>query len=428
MTISGNGGRMKIMRSLTKNVVGWLTFMLVGVNGLAQSVANSAYNVFGLGTLEQTGLVAFEGMGYASIGARPSDMVNLKNPAALNSIRGRGFTQIFDVGITYSHLFQKSIKETASGSFGRLHDLNYWFRNSPKSAWSVGLSKFSDATYNIIDTQSNDNANSTSDVQHTGNGGSSQVYLAGAFSMLPNTSLGVKTGFLFGSFQSEELLSLTLPGSSLIIENDRSFLEPFIEGGLQYGLTIKENFHVVLGGVFRPGATANMNEGRLIIGNTGTATDSLNSEGSSTFYIPRKVGAGIGVQLKSWDLNFDYEFENWGRNDEQERFAYRDRFVTSFGAQYIKDRTSDKLIGRTAFRVGAGVHSNYISVDDENYMSQYYSVGLGIPARRGTAAVNVSYQYYRSGTDQPGLIRESTNTISLSVTFKDIWFRKRAFY
>ena len=99
-----------------------------------------------------------------------------------------------------------------------------------------------------------------------------------------------------------------------------------------------------------------------------------------------------------------------------------------FGAQYVKDRQSDKLINRTAFRFGGGIHSNYISVDQEHYLSQYYSLGLGIPARRGTAAINLSYQYYRSGTSEGNLIRESTNTLSLSISFKDIWFRKKAFY
>lgn len=405
-------------------LIGLLT---IAALGNAQSVSNSAYNVFGLGSLEQTGLISYEGMGYAAIGARPRDLVNIKNPAALNSISEPGFTQIFDVGITFAHLYQQSGDATASGTFGGLHDLNYWFRTHRKWAWTVGLSRFSDASYDILDSPSGI-ADRESEVSHKGNGGSTQVYFAGAYQLLPRLSLGVKTGFLFGGLQSEESLFISQPGTSLIIENDRSFLTSFVETGLQYEHSLGESSKLVFGGTFRPGNSVRLKQEEVIIGDTGLTNDSLFAEGGSSLFIPQKFGVGLGLQLKSWDFNLDYEYENWGKNLEQDRFKYRDRFITSFGAQFVKDRRSEKLIERTAFRIGGGLHSNYVSVDGEDYLSQYYTVGLGIPARRGSAAVNVSYQYYRSGTSDFGLIRESTNTISVNITFKDIWFRKKVFY
>ena len=413
------------MKNLIKGTLLVVSLWWALPRGQAQSVSNSAYNVFGLGTLEQTGMVAYEGMGYASIGARPSDRVNLKNPAALNSIRGRGFTQIFDVGITYSHLFQQSVNETAVGSFGGLHDLNYWFRTSPKLAWSVGIAKFSEATYDILDQSGSEDE---SNVQHMGKGGSSQVYLGSAYSLSPHIHLGIKTGFIFGSFRSEEMSSLTLPGSSLRVNTQRSFFTPFLEGGIQYDQQLGKNSRLTFGATYRLSSHTTLREDRLIIGNTGADNDSLTAESSSSLQIPRKIGLGLGWQSRSWELNLDYELENWAVNEAQDRYTYQDRYTTSFGAQYVKDRQSDKLINRTAFRFGGGIHSNYISVDQEHYLSQYYSLGLGIPARRGTAAINLSYQYYRSGTSEGNLIRESTNTLSLSISFKDIWFRKKAFY
>lgn len=408
---------------------GWLVGLLIFSNFLAgQSISNSAYNVFGLGSLEQTGLIPFEGMGYAAIGARPDDLVNIKNPAALNSINGRGFTQIFDVGISFSLLNQQSGNEVANGTFGGLHDLNYWFRTHRKLAWSVGISRFSDASYDIIDTPSGALANAESSVQHLGNGGSTQVYFAGAYRLLPSLNLGVKTGFLFGGMQSDESLVLSEPGTSLLIENDRSFLTSFVETGLQYEQSLGATSRLVLGAIYRPGNTVNMKQEETIIGDTGLSNDSLFSEGSSSLFIPRKVGAGLGLHLKSWNFNVDYEYENWGKNEQQDRFTYQDHFIGSFGAQFIKDPRSEKLIERMAFRLGGGVHSNYVSVDGEDYLNQYYTLGLGFPARRGTAGINVSYQHYRAGTSDFNLIRESTHTIGVNITFKDIWFRKKVFY
>ncbi len=416
------------MSSLIKVSVTLITFVLLSSKVSGQSISNSAYNVFGIGSLEQTGLISFEGMGYAAIGARPNDRVNIKNPAALNSINGRGFTQIFDVGISFSHLYQQSVNETASGTFGGLHDLNYWFRTHRKWAWSVGISRFSDASYDIIDTPTGDLSNDESSVQYTGNGGSSQVYFAGAYSLFPSFHIGVKTGFLLGGLQSDESLFLSNPGTNLLIENDRSFFTSFVETGLQYEQSLGASSTLVLGGTFRPGNSVTMKQEELIIGDTGLSNDSLFAEGSSVVFIPEKIGIGLGLQFKSWDLNVDYEYENWGKNEKQDRFDYQNRFVTSFGAQFVKDKRSEKLIDRMAFRFGGGFHSNYVSVDNEDYLSQYYTVGIGLPARRGTAAVNISYQYYQSGTSSFGLIRESTNTISINITFKDIWFRKKAFY
>lgn len=414
-----------------KNLIkyGLLASMMTLVVSLSgQSISNSAYNVFGLGSLEQTGLISFEGMGYAAIGARPDELVNIKNPAALNSINGRGFTQIFDVGISFSHLYQQSGNETAGGTFGGLHDLNYWFKTHQKWAWSVGLSRFSDASYDIIDTPSGALANEESIVEHLGNGGSTQVYFAGAYSLFPSLHLGAKTGFLFGGLQSDESLFLAQPGTSLLIEKDRSFLTSFVELGLQFEQSLGASSKLVLGGTYRPGNTVTMKQDEVIIGDTGPSNDSLFAESSDNLFIPRKVGVGLGFQLKSWDFNLDYEYENWGKNEEQDRFEYQDRFITSFGAQFVKDKRSEKLIERTAFRIGGGLHSNYVAAGGEDYLSQYYTMGIGLPARRGTAAVNLSYQYYRSGTSDFGLIRESTNTISVNITFKDIWFRKKAFY
>ncbi len=415
------------MKNLIKySLLGSVWILCFGSVG--QSISNSAYNVFGIGSLEQTGLISYEGMGYAAIGARPDDLVNIKNPAALNSINGRGFTQIFDVGISFSHLYQQSVNETADGTFGGLHDLNYWFKTHPKWAWSVGISKFSDASFDIIDTPSGVLANDESSVEHFGNGGSTQVYFAGAYSLLPSLHFGAKTGFLFGGLQSDESLFLSQPGTSLLIENDRSFFTSFVELGIQYEQSLGAASKLVVGGLFRPGNAVSVKEEEVIIGDTGLTNDSLFANGNSSLFIPQKLGGGLGLRLKSWDFNLDYEYENWGKNEEQDRFDYKDRFITSFGAQFVKDRYSEKLIDRTAFRIGGGLHSNYVSVDGEDYLSQYYTVGLGFPARRGTAALNLSYQYYRSGTSDFGLIRESTNTLSVNITFKDVWFRKKVFY
>ena len=391
----------------------------------SQSVSNSAYNVFGIGTLDQQGLVAYEAMAYAGIGSRTADLVNLKNPAALNAIQG--FTQQFDVGISYSGLSQQSNEASSSSTFGGLHDLNYWFRVSPRTALTLGVAKLSDTNYDILDSQSGGNALGRSDSRYLGEGGSSQFYVAGGYSLTPNLHLGLRSNVVFGSFTSDELVSIFDPGASLEIKTERGFVSANFEAGLQYQFLLSENAKMVIGGTYKTGRNAAMNEEVVIISDSGNQVDSLSSSEASEIYLPRRVGLGLGFESKSLMVNMDYEFENWGANDNPVSFQYKDRFIASFGAQYIRDRFSPNLLNRVAFRLGGGVHSNYIELDNREFLSQYYSLGLGVPLSRGAAAINLTYQFYSTGTLSSDLIKENANTISVSVSIKDFWFRKRAF-
>ncbi len=413
------------MKSLIKGQAITFLFLCSFIFVKAQSISNSAYNVFGIGTLEQQGLVQYESMGNAAIGSRPHNIVNLKNPAALNAIQG--FTQIFDVGVTYSGLRQNANEETFQSSFGGLHDLNYWFRANSRTAFSFGVSKFSDATYDILDSQSGSNAIGRSDSRHIGEGGSSQVYLASAYSLSPNLHFGLKSNFLFGGFQENETVTIFDPSAQLDIVSERSFVTATLEAGIQYQFLVSKFTRLVLGSTFRTGSSVDFDEDVQIISNAGTSIDSLSSDTQSELYLPRKIGVGLGLESRSWMVNIDYEAENWGENVNNEVLEYNNRFVSSFGVQFTRDPFSDKLLNRVAFRAGAGVHSNYLDIDGQSFLGRFYSAGIGIPINRGAASINLAYQHYAHGTLESNLIQENTNTFSINVSIRDVWFRKRAF-
>ncbi len=425
MTIYGHGIQQRNMKSLIKKLLTYVLLLIVVHFSRSQAIGNSAYNVFGIGTLEQPGLVGFESMGHTGIGARPVDMVNIKNPAALNSMVG--FTQAFDVGVSFSSLSQKSNGSSFTSSFGGLHDLNYWFRVNPKTALSLGVSKYSESSFDILDSQSGTSENGRSDSRHLGEGGSSQFYLAGGYQLLPKLNIGLQSHFLFGSLQKDEISSLSNLDTNLQIEGTKSFVKTLLKAGLQYDMLLGASSKLTLGSTFRTGGTTTMSEEEIIIGSSTTisSTDSLFNDDDSELYLPKQLGFGIGFQSKSWNLNLDYEFENWGANESQTNFQYQDRFIGSFGLQYIKNRFSENIVERLAFRLGGGLHSSYITVDDVDFLSQYYTVGVGIPINRGAAALSLSYQFYQTGTNALNLIQENTNTFSFSFSIRDIWFRKR---
>ncbi|MEM9328116.1 MAG: hypothetical protein AAGA85_20785 [Bacteroidota bacterium] len=409
------------MKSLTK----LLTCCTLGLLGFAhelraQSIGHSAYNAFGLGTLEQVGLVPYEHMGYAAIGSRIDDVVNLENPAGLTSIRG--FTHSFDFGLSFSQLTQESPSDISTGTFGGLHDLNVWFRLNQKTAISVGLSKYSDATFDILD-RSTDGSES----RLVGDGGSSQAFLAAGYSLLPNLHLGVQGSLLFGSLQREEFLTISDPSAALQVTTTESFVKPLLKLGLQNEYKLGSKARVVLGATYEAGGSTQVSIDEVITSSVSLGRDSLFSEDFSTLQLPQKIGFGIGIAMKSWNINLDYELEDWATNEDRSRFSFQDRWLASGGIQYRKDRFSSRMIERVAFRMGGGVHSNYVAADNESYLNPYFSLGMGIPLLKGAASINVGYQYHTSGTTADNLIMENAHTFSFSLTIRDIWFGKRIY-
>lgn len=399
-----------------------LLSIFISAYSYSQSLPGSAYNVFGIGSLEQTGLVSYEGMGYAGIGSRSTESVNIKNPAALTSVAYHN--QIFDAGFSYSTLNQQTSNTSFNGASGSIQGLNYWFRLNQKAAASVGLSKYSDATFDITDAQAVD-AIINSDSRHFGDGGSSQFHISSGYTPFKNLSIGAKANFIFGSVNHTETTYIEDLTANINSERITSFANATLEFGLQYEWLLKDNASITFGGTYRHGTNTALNEEVNII-SEGFSSDTLTSSGNGTLYFPRKSGIGLGLKLKSWQLSVDYEYENWGENGEEEDFSYRDRHMFAFGGEYRKDRLSDNYLDRVYYRFGAGFQSNYIEVNGYQGMLQYYSLGLGFPMRNGSM-INLSYQYIRSGTTDRNLILQQTNKLTLGVSFKDIWFIRSAY-
>ena len=397
-------------------------FVLASSYVYSQSVSNSAYNVYGIGTLDQQGLTAFSSMGYSGIATRPEEVVNIENPAALTSISG--YNQIFDAGLFFSSLQQTSGEGSFSGTSGGLNDLNYWFRTSEKSAFSFGFTRFSEGSYDITDRQSGVSTIGLSDSRHLGEGGSTTAYVAAGFNPLKNLNVGVRANFLFSSQQSSEFLNIGDLNTELRIENSSRFTKAMLDFGAQYSLALSGTT-LTLGAIFRPGANTSVREESLIVG-SGVTSDSIASEANSSLYLPQKTGFGIGIKRKSFELAAEYEWENWGSNEEQDGFSYKDRFTASIGGQYQKNRFSNKYADRLSLRFGAGISSNYLTVDRTNYLNRFISVGVGAPIGR-TGLLNIGYEYYQQGTTESDLILENSSTLSVGISFRGVWFRKRVY-
>ncbi len=383
----------------------------------SQSISGSAYNIFGVGSLDQFGLLPFQSMGNAGIGSISEESVNLKNPASLSAVKGPN--QIFDIGVSYTSLNQQSLSETFSTTHGGLNGLNYWFRASDKLSLSFGISKFSDATFDILDFNVGSSDLDTYSARFIGEGGLSNLYVAAGYQVTKNLSLGIRNSVLSGSQSLSEYLVLDLIGSQITIVQDRRFVKAVPDVGLQYKTMIAPDKFAILGVVYRPNSLVSYKDETIMIN---SSQDSLEKIGERDYHIPEKIGVGIGFKFPRWELNADFESERWSTNEREESYLYKDRTLISVGATYQKNRFSNNYFDRMAFRAGVSFQSNYVIVNQINYWNQLYTFGFGLPFSRGM--INLGYQYATVGTNLNNLVKEKSHTFSLSFTFKDIWFRR----
>ncbi|MEQ6166132.1 hypothetical protein AAOE16_02965 [Ekhidna sp. MALMAid0563] len=395
-------------------------FLILAFVVQGQSISGSAYNVFGIGSLEHTGLVSFEGMGNIGIANRSTENVNLKNPAALNAIHG--YNQIFDVGFTYSLLNQSSEGQSFNTSSGGINGLNYWFRNSSKMAMTFGFSKISDASYDVTDQNAENNVLGNYDARHLGEGGTTSFYFGTGYELTERLNVGARFNFLFGSMNHTESFYSPELSTYLEVEEDKWFTSALFDFGAQYIIPFGKKT-IILGATLSNGTSAGVAYETIIE----SSTDTLNYTGaSSAIKIPPKYGLGVGVNNGSWSINLDYEYQPWGMNTNGNDYSYRDRTILSAGIEFQKDRTSQEYLDRMSYRIGTSTFNNYISIEGINYWNSSFSAGLGLPiGMRGL--INLSYQYVNNGTLSNGLIYEQQHSFSIGLSFKDIWFRKSVY-
>ncbi len=400
----------------------FVLLILCGCTSLySQSISGSAYNIFGVGSLDQFGLLPYQSMGNAGIGSIPEEIVNLKNPASLNSIKGPN--QLFDIGISYSSLDQKSLNETFNTTHGGINGINYWFKANDKLALTFGISRFSDATYDIIDSQFGSTELEIYNARFIGEGGLSNLYIAAGYQLTENLGLGLRTSVLSGSQSVSEYLTLDQVGAAITILEDQNFVKAIPDFGVQYQLNVGSNKSIVLGGTYRPRSLVNYKDETIIIN---ANRDSLFTESDRPYHIPERIGVGIGFKLPNWEFNVDLESEYWSVNSREDNYQYKDRTLVSFGTSYQKNRLSREYLDRIAIRAGVSFQSNYIIVNETNYWNQAYSFGIGLPFNR-RGMIHLGYQHEIIGTDLNKLVKETSHTFSLSFTLMDVWFRHGAY-
>ena len=411
--------RMTNMTSTTK--ISFIVVFLFSLTAFGQSTPNSVYNAYGVGRLNDFGLESFKSMGNAAIGMRSDNMVNLKNPAALNSISYPN--QIFDVGMSMSSFSQRTVDKSNSTMIGGVQNVNLWFRPSGRFAFTIGANQFSNTNYNVTDLYHHSDVVQNYDVIVEGTGGLSRIYFGLATEPVKNLNIGGRVSLLLGQIGSTQSITNNSLIDNIQLVQNSSLSQAVFDFGAQY--VFERSAHDwVIGATYRPSFLLSQNVESMI---SESGYDTLVTKSKSNLYLPEMYGVGVSGRFGTWRVSLDGELEKWSKNEGTESNRYRDKYSLSLGAEYIRGKRSESYFDRMAFRFGGSFNNYYVAVNNTKFNQIKLTTGVGLPTQRQSGYINVGYEYQGLGTTEANLVLETLHTFTLNFSIRSMWFLKTVY-
>jgi hypothetical protein len=228
----------------TANVIGFYAFT---------QNTNNPYSVYGIGDLDNNVYNRTSGMGGTGLAIKSSVFLIDNNPAALT-----GLPKSFYVAT----LGATGRTNTFSGTpinAGNNNSKDFWIKRFALAVkinkfWAsgVGFNQLSNVNYNLTGTRFIEGSADAYSVGFQGDGGLNEYYWTNAVSLGKHFSLGLRTSFISGSINKNEILSeanLTTAISTTQQDYYRNFR---LQAGALYETPINKKWTVSLGGRYSP--------------------------------------------------------------------------------------------------------------------------------------------------------------------------------
>ncbi len=417
------------MMSLHKILIG--TLCLTGVlTASAQSSSNTPYSRYGLGDLSDrifAGNAAMGGIGFAY---RTPFHINPMNPASYSAVDSLAF--MFDMGLSLKHtqFKEKGLKINANNS--SFDYLAMQFRLHPRVGFALGILPYSTVGYNFSYTNPIENTSSYSTNTMSGTGGLQQVFTGVGVKVLPNLSLGVNLGYLYGTLEYKNTLTLSNGGDQTINTNNLRVTSYTVNVGAQYTHKLNDKNEITIGATYELGHKLNSKETRitsLTDGTTGGYTKTTQSELLDAYSLPHSFGAGVSwLNNKRWLFSADYSLQQWkNATYADSKNAYLNRTRIAIGAELTPNYQSRRYFSRIRYRFGAFYSTPYITTPIGDGPKEYgISAGFGLPLNnyQRNSILNITGQFVRVSPSATDLMAENRFVIKVGLTFNERWFMK----
>ncbi|MCL3779748.1 hypothetical protein EMN47_05010 [Prolixibacteraceae bacterium JC049] len=437
---------------LNKKITIFVGLLLLTVNIFAQKVNNnnttSPYSRFGIGELQPTSFGRTSAMGGAAIASRSKNQLNLTNPASYTAIDTMSF--IFEAGLTSK---QSSFKDANFSQNNNNTNFQYFAFNFPITSWSAvtfGLRPYSDAGYDIIQTEKV--SEGTAAANYFGEGSLSKVFLGQAFDITPNLSVGANMSYIFGSLTKNTTLGFPSVGAYSYQKYDSLRVRKIrFDFGVQYTHKFNKNHELTIGATYESESDFNTEVKNaiyrttsIVINNNQTQTlrDTIAARTKADYDITMPSAFGIGFSYnykKKLIVNLDYYRQNWSnaKIDFGPQRDYDNELTDlnqiAIGAEWTPNKYALKgYYNRVSYRAGFNYTNGYLKVNNKTLSKYGMTFGLGLPLsnslkRMQSSMVNIGVELGRMGSIKDGLVRENYVKLNVSFSLYDNWFIKRQF-
>ena len=407
---------------IDKSITVLLLVVAMGCSAALAQIVTTPYSKMGYGLLNDN-VSSFQrsmgGVGYAMRGGR---IINVMNPASYANVDSLTF--LWDVGIDLTNLWSKENDKKGYSFSGGLDYLTGHFKITKGLGAAFGLLPYSSVGYSYGGEITGGNES------RSGSGGFNQLFIGVGYEPIKNLSVGLNFDYLFGSTTNTTLVTSS---SNSYFTRSMKIRDWNMQLGVQYSMPLRAGRDLLtVGATYQPKKSFHGNA-------WGTTIDSQDSKIDTIGYTSMKgnyeqapsVGLGLSYTMNSrLTIEADYTFQKWSsakytpiEGFESQQMKFDDRWKIAAGLQYTPNKRGS-YFGAMSFRAGAFYNHDYLNYYGNSLRDYGLSAGIGLPAPNGKTVVNLGVEWRHREAKPEKLITENYLSITLGVTFNELWFWK----
>lgn len=380
---------------------------------------NSIYSSYGIGDVNIRDWNAYTSMGGLGIALKSERTLNDMNPASYGGLQNHRY--IMEVAAAGTSVHYLSKDANISGGDFSIKRAAFGMNLFKNLGTVIGLRQYSKVGYQSVAERSVAGTSTSLKENINGTGGLNLFYLGNGYNINKHLSVGVTTGFLFGSINKTEVVDLGT-ADGINIENNAFYNKIYLNTGLQYQFKTGK-YGWIIGATFQPALQLNKeatSEIKDLNDNVLEAATTINSK----FSYPLQAGAGITLVKGPSKLGVDYTRQNWASTSYKGN-SFTTTNLQNFAVGYSYTFTKDTYYGkaeRVSIMAGFQRELSYMIINNQQLSSMSGSFGLNIPSKSGKFNYSVGVRAGERGKVIYPLVKEKFVDFTFNISLGDIFY------
>ena len=392
----------------------------------AQDGSPSPYSFYGLGDTSFRGTTENLAMGGIRI-YTDSIHYNINNPAALSHLK------FVNLNLGLSNNFINMSDQSQSQWFSS-HNMSYFSLGLPigkKIGVGLGLVPVNSSGFQIFEKDE------LGTYTFKGDGGNSRMFLAAAYQLTKELSLGLEYQYYFGFLDHENYWIPTDLYTYTKENSDVDFSGSSFKFSTLYTYPLKNHHYLNISADYRLTAhlKAHYKSHTQLITPTPTGNDHVEvlnrSDKNATIDFPASFNAGIGYGMQNqWFIGIEYNLQSMQnfRNPffDPSYVQYENASTFRIGGFYTPQYNSiTKYWKRITYKAGGYYKSTGMRLYDTPITDFGITFGLSLPAIKGISNLNLGVELGQRGKITNRLVKEQYINFHIGLSLNDRWFIKR---